>query len=47
MKQNEADSRKELSCTSMAWSKNGQILYTGWTDNHIRVYEIDSSDSAE
>uniref|UniRef100_A0A7S3I2G0 Guanine nucleotide-binding protein subunit beta-like protein n=1 Tax=Favella ehrenbergii TaxID=182087 RepID=A0A7S3I2G0_9SPIT len=45
MKQNEGGSTKLLSCTSMAWSKNGQILYTGWTDNHIRVYEIDSSDS--
>merc|ERR1719367_1535570 len=45
MKQNESDSTKDLSCTSMAWSKNGQILYTGWTDNHIRVYEIDSNEA--
>jgi guanine nucleotide-binding protein subunit beta-2-like 1 protein len=45
MKQNESDSDKPLSCTSLAWAKNGQILYSGWSDNHIRVYEIDSNDS--
>jgi len=46
MKQNEAGSKKLLSCTSLAWSKSGTHLYSGWSDNHIRVYEIDSTDGA-
>jgi guanine nucleotide-binding protein subunit beta-2-like 1 protein len=46
MKQNESDSKKLLSCTSLAWSKSGTHLYSGWSDNHIRVYEIDSTDGA-
>lgn len=45
LKQNEAGSKKLLSCTSLAWSKSGTHLYSGWSDNHIRVYEIDSNDS--
>lgn len=44
-KQNEATSEKLLSCTSLAWSKSGTHLYTGWSDNHIRVYEIDSNEA--
>lgn len=28
-----------LSCLSIAWSKNGTLLYSGWSDNKIRVYE--------
>merc|ERR1719367_397812 len=48
MKPNEAgqNSKKLLSCTSLAWSKSGTHLYSGWSDNHIRVYEIDSADGA-
>merc|ERR1719242_2727399 len=39
-------SQRLLSCTSLAWSKSGTHLYSGWSDNHIRVYEIDSADGA-
>merc|ERR1712226_347732 len=48
MKPNEAgqNSKKLLSCTSLAWSKSGTHLYSGWSDNHIRVFEIDSADGA-
>lgn len=45
MKQNEAGSKRLLACTSLAWSKSGTHLYAGWTDNHIRVYQIDSVDN--
>jgi len=45
MKNNESNSTRFLSCTSLAWSKSGTHLYTGWSDNHIRVYEIDSVDA--
>lgn len=31
-----------LACLSIAWSKNGTYLYSGWSDNRIRVYEISS-----
>lgn len=34
-------SKALLGCTSLAWSKNGTILYAGWTDNNIRVYKLD------
>jgi len=46
MKQNESDSKKLLSCTSLAWSKSGTYLYSGWSDNFIRVYQIDSNEGA-
>lgn len=28
-----------IACLSIAWSKNGTMLYSGWSDNKIRVYE--------
>ena len=28
-------------CTSLAWSKDGQTLYAGYTDNKIRVWCVD------
>ena len=45
-KQNEAGSKKHLACTSLAWSKSGTLLYSGWSDNIIRVYEIDTIEAA-
>ena len=44
MKPNESSSKKNLSCTSLAWNKAGTHLYSGWSDNHIRVYSIEASD---
>jgi len=41
MKPNELDSKKALSCTSLAWNKNGTHLYAGFSDNYIRVYKIE------
>ncbi len=40
---NETTSKKSLSCTTLAWSKNGMHLYSGWTDNNIRVYKIEDA----
>jgi guanine nucleotide-binding protein subunit beta-2-like 1 protein len=34
-------SKKNLGCTSLAWNKAGTHLYSGWTDNNIRVYKIE------
>lgn len=31
--------KKLLQCLSVIWSSNGKFLYTGWSDNVIRVYE--------
>ena len=41
MKPNESASKKPLACKSLAWSKSGTHLFAGWSDNHIRVYEIE------
>jgi WD40 repeat protein len=41
MKPNESNSKKALACKSLAWSKSGTHLFAGWSDNHIRVYEIE------
>jgi guanine nucleotide-binding protein subunit beta-2-like 1 protein len=38
-------STKKLGCTSLAWDKSGQHLYSGWTDNNIRVYRLESAAS--
>jgi guanine nucleotide-binding protein subunit beta-2-like 1 protein len=27
-------------CLSLAWSRDGQVLYAGYTDNNIRVYHV-------
>jgi guanine nucleotide-binding protein subunit beta-2-like 1 protein len=32
--------KKKVPALSVAWSKNGNFLYTGWADNTIRVYEV-------
>ena len=29
-------------CTSLAWSVDGLTLYSGWTDNVIRVFGVSS-----
>jgi len=34
-------SKKNLGCTSLAWNKAGNYLYSGWTDNNIRVYKLE------
>jgi len=34
-------SKAKLGCTSLAWNKSQTHLYSGWTDNNIRVYKID------
>jgi guanine nucleotide-binding protein subunit beta-2-like 1 protein len=34
-------STKKLGCTSLAWNKAGNYLYSGWTDNNIRVYKLE------
>merc|ERR1712232_896816 len=46
MKANETGSKKPLACKSLAWSKSGTHLFTGWSDNHIRVYEIEDGGAA-
>lgn len=32
--------KKKVPCLSIAWSKNGNFLYSGWADNKVRVYEV-------
>ena len=44
MKANEVSSKKNLSCTSLAWNKAGTHLFSGWSDNFIRVYNIEAAD---
>jgi len=44
LKPNEAGSKKNLSCTSLAWNKAGTHLFSGWSDNFIRVYNIEAAD---
>jgi len=34
-------SEKLLGCTALAWNKAGNYLYSGWTDNNIRVYKLE------
>jgi len=31
-----------IQCVSVAWSQDGNTLYAGYTDNTIRVYEVES-----
>lgn len=33
-------SKKSIGCTSLAWNKNGNQLFAGFTDNYIRVFTI-------
>jgi guanine nucleotide-binding protein subunit beta-2-like 1 protein len=42
---NETTAKKALSCTSLAWNKAGTHLFSGWSDNHIRVYSIEAQES--
>ena len=32
--------RKDIPCTSIAWSKSGTRLYAGFADNKVRIYEV-------
>lgn len=34
-----------VNCTSLAWSSDGQTLFAGYTDNLIRVYDVESASS--
>lgn len=36
----EVVSGKPPKAVSLAWSNDGQILFSGWTDNKIRVYQV-------
>jgi guanine nucleotide-binding protein subunit beta-2-like 1 protein len=40
-------SKKKLGCTSLAWDKAGNYLYSGWTDNNIRVYKLEVATERE
>eukprot|EP00731_Ephydatia_muelleri_P003833 Em0002g9a len=31
-----------VECMSLAWSADGQTLFAGYTDNLIRVYDVDT-----
>jgi WD40 repeat protein len=31
---------KAFATLSVAWSKNGNLLYAGYADNNIRVFEL-------
>jgi len=41
-KANESNSDKLIACKSLCWNKSGSHLYSGWSDNFIRVYKIDN-----
>eukprot|EP00350_Pseudokeronopsis_sp_OXSARD2_P012413 CAMPEP_0170540632 /NCGR_PEP_ID=MMETSP0211-20121228/602_1 /TAXON_ID=311385 /ORGANISM="Pseudokeronopsis sp., Strain OXSARD2" /LENGTH=335 /DNA_ID=CAMNT_0010843117 /DNA_START=28 /DNA_END=1035 /DNA_ORIENTATION=+ len=32
--------KKSIGCLSLAWNKSGNLLFAGFTDNYIRVYQI-------
>lgn len=32
--------KTDIACTSLAWNKNGNLLFAGFSDNYIRVYKI-------
>jgi len=36
--------KKSIACLSLCWSKNGNRLYAGYSDNFIRVYEVVKTD---
>jgi len=36
---------KEGKCISLAWSLNGQTLFAGYTDNQIRIWDLQQSDA--
>lgn len=39
-------SKKNLGCTALAWDQSSQYLYSGWTDNNIRVYKLETAVAA-
>jgi guanine nucleotide-binding protein subunit beta-2-like 1 protein len=41
---NHLNKKNSIACLSLAWGKSGSgnILYSGWSDSFIRVYEIES-----
>jgi len=41
-KKNKEQSSKALACKSLCFNKSGTHLYSGWSDNFIRVYKIDT-----
>jgi len=45
-KKNEDRSEKRLACKSLCFNKSGTHLYSGWSDNFIRVYKIDNKTPA-
>jgi hypothetical protein len=47
MNKNESTSEKLLACKSLCWNKSCSLLYSGWSDNTIRVYEIDASGATQ
>lgn len=32
--------KRDIPCVSIAWNKDGTLLFAGFADNHIRVYEV-------
>lgn len=32
--------KKDVACTSIEWNRNGTLLFAGFADNKIRVYEV-------
>lgn len=32
-----------VECMSLSWSSDGQTLFAGYTDNLIRVYDVEQS----
>jgi guanine nucleotide-binding protein subunit beta-2-like 1 protein len=32
--------KRDIACTSIAWSREGNLLFAGFTDNLVRVYEV-------
>ena len=39
-KEQKLKKKSDVACTSIAWSREGNILYAGFSDNLIRVYEV-------
>jgi guanine nucleotide-binding protein subunit beta-2-like 1 protein len=36
------ENSREPECVSIAWSADGQTLFGGFTDNHVRVWTVSS-----